>query len=476
METHGTDLYGRSAADAAFWFSLANTEEGEQSELSVLFDYLVKISTNELVRYGSRPSCAPKHILQILERYAAAGLDPSSPSVKNLHSVAADCLEQKINMENADNYDNHNKSLISIIRSLREGTFDLHSDRSSLLLWKFSTKQRKQRAFVSSASKHASSLAPTTGSSKLFKELPLKKGHLPNASWHLSYNDPNKPMVIDLGCGMGLSMLGLASLSSRIPNITSFQSKEELTESPYFLMNYKYWSPCNFAGVDLSRLAIGYASGVAQRLGLKNEKVNFFVSPAEEFLLRVSKTYPGSVKLIMIQFPTPFRFSPPPLQEEAISTVLDESLSIDEAQNPLPCDRGNSQLPSTSDPTDGFMITKNLLLLASSVLAKGGGHLLVQSNCEDVAVSVRNLAMKEAGFRSIKFCDAANDGKDAFIGRQTRITQRTERYAASGGERAEGDCWSKIPILPKQGTTETEVACRLNGTPIHRCILTPARK
>jgi len=235
VETHGTDLYGRSAADAAFWFSLANTEEGEDSELSSLFDYLVNISTNELLRYGNRPSCAPKHILQILERYAAAGLNPSSPSVQNLHSVAANCLEQKINMENADNYNNHHKNMIPIITSLREGTFDLHSDRSLLLLWKFSTKQRKQRAFVNSASKHASSLASTTGSSKLFKELPLKQGHLPNESWNLSYNDPSKPMVIDLGCGMGLSMLGLASLSSRIPNNTSFQSRAELTESPFFL-------------------------------------------------------------------------------------------------------------------------------------------------------------------------------------------------------------------------------------------------
>ena len=55
-----------------------------------------------------------------------------------------------------------------------------------------------------------------------------------------------------------------------------------------------------------------------------------------------------------------------------------------------------------------------------------------------------------------------------------RIPQRTALYIAMGCERAEGDGWSQEPILPRKGSTETELACQMNETPVHRCIFIPS--
>ena len=73
------------------------------------------------------------------------------------------------------------------------------------------------------------------------------------------------------------------------------------------------------------------------------------------------------------------------------------------------------------------MVTEKLLSLIQGVLSKRNGQLLLQSNCEDVAVHMRNVATSKVGFQSmtssnpVKYLDAA--------------TQRARNWADIGGER-----------------------------------------
>ena len=149
---------------------------------------------------------------------------------------------------------------------------------------------------------------------------------------------------------------------------------------------------------------------------------------------------------IYFQFPTPFRFT---------ASILD---GLNE--------KGfNSQLPQDAASGD-FMVTENLLSEMYSTLTKNG-KLLIQSNCEDVAVHMLNTA-RQVGFKPLAFNPTTNP-KSELLPRN--IPKRALDWQAYGGERASGVYWSSLPILPEYGRTETEVACMLDGKPVHRCLV-----
>jgi SAM-dependent methyltransferase len=414
------DLRGRKAADAAFWFSLAGVSDTE------LFSLLTRVCVKELQRFGERPSCRAKDVRGIVERLAAAGVrdDPV------LQKVALQCLESKstIAMESGEA-----KIDYSIL-------LDLHSDYCSLMIWKFSTRQRKQRSFLLTAAKHWDERHDTTGS--LDPTISLaddnkgdtdadtdRNGNTPSHQpWDEVFTDPTRKMVVDVGCGMGVSALGLSSLDGNSNSTTAIDHD---------------WSSYNYVGVDLSQIGIGYAKGITRRWGLE-ERAAFVVDSAEN-LLEYAKQYPGPIELVMIQFPTPYR--------------LDSDDDVIKG--------GNSQLPTSA--VDGFMVSSNLLKLAADLLqgsdGRPGGKLIMQSNCEDVAVWMRDIAINQAGFEIVRL-----ENEVEIV--QGTPTRRTMNWIAMGGERALGPGWSSEPLLPRKGRTETEIACILNGTPVHRCILT----
>jgi hypothetical protein len=239
------------------------------------------------------------------------------------------------------------------------------------------------------------------------------------------FEDPSRPLVVDIGCGMGVSLLGLASIS---PDSIDDQAEIQID-----------WSRCNFIGIDLSHLTIGYGQSVRSRWGL--EHLAFVVDSAESCLIRIGTSYPGKVALAMIQFPTPFRF-----KDDVSSSG-----------------RGfNSQLPDGATSND-FMVTENLLSRIHDVLSESKGQLLIQSNCEDIAIHIRNVATKKVGFKSRLVSHPLLTLVPA--------TQRAERWVAAKGERPIGEFWSSRSLLPLEGRTETEVACMLDSKSVHRCLL-----
>mmetsp|Transcript_10203 Transcript_10203/g.11715 ORF Transcript_10203/g.11715 Transcript_10203/m.11715 type:complete len:674 (+) Transcript_10203:169-2190(+) len=459
------ELGGRKAADAAFWFALSGSKDTD------LFHRLAEIASWELSRFGKRPSCRSKDVYQILERFAAAGLQRHA----NLEAVAQKCLQQKqeeYGLSKVDNYSNdadHSDRVTATDtdnrhrqHELDRNYLNLHSDRSLLLLWKISTKQKKQRAFLHSAQIYREQCQETNifteDVSSSFSSLQVEsKENNVNSSydWDELFEDASRPLVIDIGTGMGVSLLGLASTtdqtgidSSRLM-LGENNKNDDTDESQTDPLK---WSDCNFIGVDLGALGIGYGQGIANRWNLQS-RLHFVVDTAEDFF-RSLHLYPGEICCCMIQFPTPFRF---------------------QAKK----DGGNSQLPKSK--YDGFMVTQELLELIHCNLHPKRGKLLLQSNCEDVAVWMRNLACQSVGFSALN--DIVNDDNDNdipppyvdkeidIVSSQERIPQRTLNYVAMGGERASGRGWFQRGILHSEGATETEVACAINGTPLHRCLL-----
>lgn len=159
--------------------------------------------------------------------------------------------------------------------------------------------------------------------------------------------------------------------------------------------------------------------------------------------------YHNNFLCLSLKFPTPFRF------QNSVDATIDA--------------KGyNSQLPSSSDSGD-FMVTENLLSEISAALSENG-KLLIQSNCEDVAVHMMNTALG-IGFKPLTFNEEVTlEGLD-HLGTNTQ--KRAHDWKVSGGERAIGRNWSSLPLLPLMGRTETEVACMLDNKPVHRCILVP---
>jgi tRNA G46 methylase TrmB len=400
------ELGGRKAADAAFWLALAGvTDDG-------LFEDLTTISTKELERFGNRSSCRAKDVLQILGRLSAAGIR----NRPDLEQHAEALLKSKGSFPSSD-------SLLNF-----------HSDRCLLMLWKFSARQRKQRTFLQAAMNHWASQKKETVV-EIFQRKPLgtpfEKRHI---EWSSLYDDASRPLVIDCGCGMGVSLLGLAQS-------TGNDSSPLLGDS----------SQLNFAGVDLNGLAISYARGLAKRWSL-DSRLHFFQDNAERFLLQVLDSYPGPIQLCLIQFPTPYRLPNKDKENRG----------------------GNSQLPPSV--TNGFMVTRELLHLIRRALQRtpsnNNAKLLLQSNCEDVAAWMKNAACNGCGFRvDTTFCDDHDSQEEEHTPDQ-RTPKRTLDWIAMGGERAVGEGWCQKPVLPRLGRTETEVACTLNKTPVHRCILT----
>jgi len=376
--------------------------------------------------------------MHIVERIAAAGI--TGGAVKDLQQLAAECLETKDDAR----YLKQN----GVLDLLRDGKLEMHSDRPLLLLWRFATRQRKQRAFLKSAGLHweqnDNTITPLDGGTGHNEHKEVVSST--DTNWADIFDDPSLPLVIDLGCGMGVSLLGLSRFNghSTTPENTTVHGVD--------------WGECNFLGADLSALAINYATSVASRWNPRGAKrLHFLVESAENTLEQVVGTYPGQAQLIMVQFPTPFR-----LQKGQDSA---RSSSGGHTCNDASVAQGNSQLPT--DAFSGFMVTEKLLEKALEALTSCRGKLLVQSNCEDVAVLLKNIAIHKIGYVSAEVPYSVKQGQF----RGTRVPKRTSEWISMGGERAEGKDWSAEPLIPKKGATETEVSCLLNGTPVHRCIL-----
>jgi len=388
--TLGTNIRGRSSADTAFNLAMAGVSDDS------LFQKLLQTSYQEMKRTARRKSRKARDVAGILEKLAASGLRE-----KDFGQIY-DILPE-VECTKGSDYD--------IFQHFRESRprseFNLLSPRPLKCLWRFSARQAKIREQALSST---------------CKRSPIKQAReaMYDRDWIHRLEDTSRPLVIDIGCGFGTSLLGMAS-----------QTKEDTTNNNLPMDFQK----CNFVGGDLSQLLIGFGQGISKRWDL-HQKIQFCYMPAYDLLEQVLREYPGPIAMILIQFPSPYR-------------LLDE---------------GNSQLPSGADDPS-FMVTKELMSRVQCLLSKSeSATLLLQSNCEDVAVTLRNLG-REHGLAPIESVHPIISESD-----QAPPSKRTIRWMElGGGPRAIGSEWSSEPLLPLGCRTETEMAYILDNKPVHRC-------
>mmetsp|Transcript_32192 Transcript_32192/g.78223 ORF Transcript_32192/g.78223 Transcript_32192/m.78223 type:complete len:142 (+) Transcript_32192:1104-1529(+) len=137
------------------------------------------------------------------------------------------------------------------------------------------------------------------------------------------------------------------------------------------------------------------------------------------------------------------------------------------------------------------MVSKALMAKIAEILLhsknKNNGHdgdcyFLLQTNCEDVALVLRDRA-KEVGLTLVPSLDpvvATTSSSNEEEEQRLRIPERTVEWLKlmnmnnngedSSPERAVGPEWSRTALLPPKCATETEVACTIQGSPVHRCL------
>jgi hypothetical protein len=139
------------------------------------------------------------------------------------------------------------------------------------------------------------------------------------------------------------------------------------------------------------------------------EAVAICSKPATVLLWDVASSYPhGKVSLIMIQFPTPFKFHWK--------------------------DNGNQQL--SSDEANGFIVNPECFSLLLIFCSSRKGYLLLKSNCEYLAVKMRDVAINDVVFECMNLEIRVTAFPELA---ESALPLRTQNWIQMGGERPIGE-------------------------------------
>ncbi len=253
--------------------------------------------------------------------------------------------------------------------------------------------------------------------------------------WAEIFDDPSKPLVVDVGCGLGASLLNLSTMTSNHDvNVSSGGGELQMA-----------WSKFNYASGDLNQAFVNFGNGIVSRDSRRMGRVKYLCTSAK-ILLSELRFYTGRTALIMINFPSPYRIRV--------------------------TGSGNLQLPSMN--SNQFMVTKEIPELISCLLTKsddigGDSFFLVQTKCEDVAVLVKNECLA-LGMLEPVMCKNPMKNIDIQYKNRGKRPKRADDWltAAPLSERAEGSMYSSMPLLPTLCRPETEVHCSNENTVVHR--------
>ena len=388
-------MRGTSSSNACFNFALAGIHQSPG-----LFQILCRVGIYELKRTGLRASFQPKHILHMVEKFAAS--DIQGQYALELYNIAGIYLEKK----------KYNDT--KLIENLKEGRFAFHFTRPLIWLWRFSSRQKK--------------ISPAEYAQRSHDNVTVR-----SIKWSEFFKNTSKPLVVDIGSGMGASLLNLSTMARK--------------DSKTGELNMD-WPDCNFAGADLNQSFVNFGNGIISRdtTSQRRGRVHFFSLSAEDFLESIH-TYPGRLALVMINFPSPYR------------------LEVTEV--------GNSQLPSKY--SNQFTVTEKVLVLVDRLLSRSNhegmnGIFLFQTKCEDMAVYVKNECLSLTSMESVSCKYSVKDVELEYSNSGKRQKRVDEWLRTSPAERAEGTMYSSRPLLPNTCLPETEVQCIYDKTIVHRLI------
>ena len=421
----------KSISRAAFLLALSGVSMEELYEQLSTYMLAVLYSIIAVKKIGCAGRVSPEDYFFIADNLAAAGYEEFDSTIMIFFSK----LEEQVQGKTS------HRSLCN-----RGGLF--HPSGYGLqTLWLHSTKQKKIR--VSRGSKHT---------------INRGNGVLMFKDWDGDppiFDDDSKQLIVDIGCGFGVSLLGMAR---------NDEGNGTRDESKY-----------NYIGCDLSVHAINYARGLSKRWGL-SKRCKYVAAPALELFEHLKCYYSGKIICVLIQFPSPFKFSNG--AEEDVKSNC------------------NRQLPNSKDDDSGFMVTTALI---NSVL--GGiankGLLYAQSNVEDVAVFMKQTTEScanrrddvELGYACKVDAKALNcfviiDHGESHTRHNTQeilkdmdegedsVTKRSKAYHATGRELAQGDGWYDQGTSPLAlyARTETEASYAIQNKRVYRVAWIVTRK
>ncbi|XP_051132270.1 uncharacterized protein LOC127252225 [Andrographis paniculata] len=133
------------------------------------------------------------------------------------------------------------------------------------------TKFRSSNKFL----KNAVVLWEVLKGSRLPGLMALDRAYPLQIDWSVAYNDPTRPLVVDIGSGNGLFLFGM---STRIKDV-------------------------NFLGLEINTKLVDQCVNNVQRLASDN--VHFVATNATSTFRSIVSTYPGELHLVSIQCPNP---------------------------------------------------------------------------------------------------------------------------------------------------------------------------
>eukprot|EP00750_Incisomonas_marina_P013931 INCI1757.1.p1 GENE.INCI1757.1~~INCI1757.1.p1 ORF type:complete len:710 (+),score=91.15 INCI1757.1:220-2349(+) len=376
---------------------------------------------------------------------------------------------------------------------LRQGHLCLFDDQPLVWLFRHAARQRKRQTFelggdVGGETKV--SLAASNVAHKL--GLPLSR-EIPSVG-HVS-RSCERHDVLDLGCGFGTSVLGLAwALVGHRGLPPPASTNRSVCVGTIRLLQ----SSTRLLGFDLNLSAVRFARGSARRLGFPSCSVAFAPATAEDALCWASTGPQHHPLSLLLQFPTPFKVQAVSETDGCAASVSNDSTACTtELTSDSVGQGGNSQLPADDH---AFMVNAKLVDQAvSSMRRRPGGFLFLQSNVEDVAVAMRKRVEAVAG-RFLRAVDSnelhdqkyradethtlrahARSGSNSFIeddaGAESSLspeprTLRQQRLASlpAGQRSAVGPGWLHCNPLPRCARTETEAVCELDSKPVYRVL------
>jgi SAM-dependent methyltransferase len=427
------DMQGRKFADAAFTFALSGIRSTN------LFEALIRGASEELTRCGHRKSCRSVDIYQVVEKLAVAGCCEQS-----LFAYAADLLEKKYYEQTSscgavtstDKQQQLPRLPPQSLAALRSGQYNLLSDRPLLCLWRYASRQKKKgNQFTQDDGEVANDDASDDANDDVERDADAdadadaaadeekedtgeQTSECDNGiaaalpSFDNLFADPTLPLVIDVGCGYGVSAIGLAYWQQ-------LQASSDQCQ----------YQRVNVLGCDLSHRAVGYATSIIQRWKLSPHCAVLYAE-AGQCLQHVITHYPGPVIWISVNFPTPYKleYVYPQCKKQTNNAVDSNADAGDDAAEVHPEKKakfdndiigqddfvadadlespafilGNGQLPKNLDT---FMFSAKLVELCRLALSKPSSTpdsnsedpwrnrriLYLQSNAEDVLLTMTKL-------------------------------------------------------------------------------------
>lgn len=472
---HDDEDDDRGTKDHAQRTTTAKPGRSSYGLVNSILGILCHVAALELRRGKNKKARRAADILRTVERLAAAGCERSGGGLALCPHYEMALREAAVSLPGSRGY-HDGLAVVCTASSSRRLDLTLSSPRSLLCLWR--RMKPFHKATVEATAPSSSSPIDVGGPATTTDLLQ------PRLSPILRFDDPTLPLVVDVGCGLGVALIGLAAigcdgcLATTTAATTSTTAPNGSGSSPSLLLLRRLdWSRCNYLGADLSMEAVRWATSLAGRWQLGG-RCQFCHASAEtllEYLLclqRRSEAAGGGkgrvrIALMMLQFPTPYRLAqllpPPPSTSPAgdnansrccddtaadggggannVTTGSDSCVSrtgkSGSSSSTAVAGGCNETLPLGPDD-DSFMANPRILRRMAELLSPTGDDdgnanddddddddagpslLLVQSNCEDVALHIHDslLATGAAAAAAATTPPSASGeiGDDAFVG------------------------------------------------------------